>query len=458
MVDDNDYHQLNDEANTTIIKNLTLETTNISTKEVLLCYVVKDTGSDIMKQMNKFIFSEIKETAEFLNINTSKTKKQTIQQIVRSIETLLMERCDICNKYYNVTLQEQPLLKCDRCLQGCHRPCFEELSNAIDLKKYPMVKFHCSTCMEDEDLCNTISTPIKTKNSTPIKTKDKQRNDIENINFSTEELLSSPIIPANQYDTELEDDKIKNAENRDKTEKHKEMNPEKSQEREKYTSMLNITKSQTQSQGVLICPKYQNGPCKNYENCKYSHPRRCRNMLTDGWCPYKSLCKYHHPKMCFNSLSKRICPSLGECKFFHVKGTVQTKPVEIPQSQNIMNPEINTFQHTQPCNTNIQPLMQQNPLNRYPTTQEPSGEQPTQRQKTNQEAVPDQTQSFLDQIFMTNTRIEKLEKLLTRLINSQQQNVNSQLKPNIPVTQTQQQPMYMLQYPQTFPQAVIPQV
>ena len=101
-----------------------------------------------------------------------------------------------------------------------------------------------------------------------------------------------------------------------------------------------------------ICPEYKWKKCPNYDQCKFKHPPRCKDLLRDGKCRFKKKCKFHHPPICRYSLKERKCLN-QECKFFHLAKTLRHN---IDEQRNVTNEnpsrsQIQQPSHDQPNNT-----------------------------------------------------------------------------------------------------------
>jgi hypothetical protein len=80
-----------------------------------------------------------------------------------------------------------------------------------------------------------------------------------------------------------------------------------------------------------ICWRHEKGTCK-YTNCKFDHPKKCRNITENGVCKYKNNCKFYHPKICYSSINSRKCMN-PRCSFVHIPGTVRPNPEnDIPRT------------------------------------------------------------------------------------------------------------------------------
>ena len=340
-----DYHQINDVANKAILQELIENSGDEVTAEILKCYKIGASDTDIKKDFSRWKVAPLRNTATYLLVETEgKLKADIINDVISKIEALLMELCTVCSKYYHNTLGDVPVYTCIVCQQGCHQPCYEEVFNALqtlDPKYQNSMHFICSSCQrvyqpQPNTEAATNTNPSKVKKS-PTKTPNE---DDEN-----------PIDKSFERDREP---------------------PEEGDQMPENTE---------------ICPEYKWKKCPNYNQCKFKHPPRCKDLLRDGKCRYKKKCKFHHPPLCRYSLKERKCLN-QECKFFHIAKTLRHNPDEQTGVAN----ENHTLQPPQP------PHDQSNSSQRKqnPPPAQPQPSQPIQPSNANSKPV-NQTSS-VDQI------------------------------------------------------------
>ena len=307
---DEDYHQINDVANKAILQELIENSGDEVTAEILKCYKIGASDADIKKDFSRWKVAPLRNTATYLLVETEgKLKADIINDVISKIEALLMELCTVCSKYYHNTLGDVPVYTCTVCQQGCHQPCYEEVFNALqtlDPKYQNSMHFICSSCQRvyqpqpnTEAAANT--NPSKVKKS-PTKTPNENN--------------ENPIDKSFEADREPPEKDVQPPENTE------------------------------------ICPEYKWKKCPNYDQCKFKHPPRCKDLLRDGKCRFKKKCKFHHPPICRYSLKERKCLN-QECKFFHLAKTLRHN---IDEQRNVTNEnpsrsQIQQPSHDQPNNT-----------------------------------------------------------------------------------------------------------
>ena len=345
-----DYHQINDVANKAILQELIENSGDEVTAEILKCYKIGASDTDIKKDFSRWKVAPLRNTATYLLVETEgKLKADIINDVISKIEALFMEVCTVCSKYYHNSLEDVPVYTCIVCQQGCHQPCYEEVFNALqtlDPKYQNSMQFICSSCQRvyqpqqnTEAAANTNPSKVK-KSPTKTPVEDKENP----VNKSFEENKEPPEEEADQP-----------------------------------------------SENTDICPEYKWKKCSNYNQCKYKHPPRCKDLLRDGKCRYKKKCKFHHPPLCRYSLKERKCLN-HECKFFHIAKTLRHNPDE----QKTVANENHTPQPPQPSHD--QPNNSQHIPNHPPAQPLPSLPiQPinTNSKQVNQTSSVDQTNNYL---------------------------------------------------------------
>ena len=284
--DKDDYHKLNDVANKAILQELIDGTEEEVTAQILQCYKIGASDAEIKKEFAKWRVSGLRDTAAYLRIETEgKLKADVISDIITKLESLLMELCGVCDTYYHNTLDDLPVYQCMVCQQGCHQPCYQEVFQALqalDPKHRKSMQFICSSCQRVYQPQVNTESRVQVKKSPSKTDKDSDKSLNESIDRDDDET------------------------------------PDKNNETPENTE---------------ICPQYKWNKCPNYEQCKFRHPPRCRDMLRDGKCRYKKKCKYHHPPLCKFSLKERKCFN-KECKFFHLAKTLRHEYENKPNEEN----------------------------------------------------------------------------------------------------------------------------
>lgn len=280
------YYDENNEPNKEILQQLAEDCADPDIATIIRCYDIGARGTDIIKQMNKSKVDQLKKCAVFLKIyptgETTKLKAAIISDIVSHLNCLLRELCGICGVYYNIGVNDTPIYRCIICNQGGHDPCLDRINTmhrALDENQRNAFPFMCTSCLEDHKETKDEVIKVKAPRNKSSHTK-------------------ADVVAGDLDDT--------------KEEEGAEMN----------SSAHQKTEDSSDQDKKPICPQYKNGRCQNYETCKltYNHPRRCRNMLSQGKCRFGNSCRYYHPKLCYKSMSDRKCLD-SECRFFHIKKT-----------------------------------------------------------------------------------------------------------------------------------------
>ena len=409
----NDYHAANDELNKQMLLQLAQRCDDAEVAAVLSCYSIGAVGADIRKEMIKAKLPHLAKTAVFLGVpniaDIQKSKAKLVTNIMKKLNTLLMDLCGVCGDYYSVDLQDKPAFSCITCGQGCHDKCFDPVSTlfrGLDATYRKAMQFVCSTCYSDhkpddeEVVVNAKKSPIKAK--TPTHEEELE----EEVEVETK--TPEPV-------------------------------PSKAEEKKQTTdtSNVNFPRQDRQQPNPAethpkkpMCPQYEHQiRCENYEVCKavYFHPRRCRNLLTFGKCRFGQRCRYHHPKICPKSLSEKKCTNL-DCKLFHIKYTVRYNHLSAAVEEEGRPPW-----HPHPP---AQPRTQHQPV--PPGQQHPPRHQLHQGDE-NRNPTSLQENGFLFQhITESNNTMKQLQSLINNLINAQKA---TQPQENHNIGQTEQPPI-----------------
>ena len=282
--EEDNYYQLNDEQNTQIIKELAAKSTTTAVQKIILSYEAGKDGGIIRRRMNKFNLPQLQEAAELLKMNTVGVRKpQLVSNIIHKIESFLREKCDVCEQYYNLKLEDEPLFRCEHCQQGCHTECFQELANVMDKKKFHMFKYYCTKCLK-------------------------------NVEQETRHEPGVPPPPAEQ----LNSTRISTRD------------PDVSQQRDQESD-----DSEDSDEPRRICKFYIRGKCKfgstgtRGGTCRFEHPEPCKPFshhgATSRGCQ-DDRCTLWHPPLCRRSTNYRKC-FRQDCHFWHLRGTIRRPPV-----------------------------------------------------------------------------------------------------------------------------------
>lgn len=413
-----DYHAANDELNKQILLQLAQRCDDAEVAAVLSCYSIGAVGADIRKEMNRSKLPHLAKTAVFLGVHNmadiQKSKAKLVTNIMKKLNTLLMDLCVVCGDYYSVDLTDKPVFSCITCGQGCHDKCFDPVSTlfrGLDATYRKSMQFVCSTCYSDhkpddeEVVVNAKKSPIKAKPPTLEEELEEEAED--------ETTTPEPV-------------------------------PHKAEEKKPTTdTSTNVhfprqppNPAETQPKKPM-CPQYENQiRCENYEACKavYFHPRRCRNMLTFGKCRFGHRCRYHHPKICPKSLTEKKCTNL-DCKLFHIKYTVRYNHLSAAVEEEGRPPW-----HPHPP---AQPRTQHQPV--PPRHQHPPRHQLHQGDENRNPDSLQENGFLLQHITESNNTMKQLQSLINNLIIAQKA---TQPQENHNIAQTEQPPQQLQPQPQ----------
>ena len=421
----NNYCELNNSKNKFILDNLILNAPTDDIKHLIQGYEIGRSGREIHRHIYKMKKYVLTITANYLGVKSvSNNKTLLTRAIINEIENFMMQKCGQCKSYYNVEKGSQPLLSCYICGQGCHNQCYAEVLKLLE--GLAGIRYICGTCEAIES------------NKYDIEENRTEENKIEEtIHVEIEENIdvcgTCEGIESNKYDIEenrTEENTIEETTDVEIEENIDELNMN-MQENERLDSKeLRSPRKDINKKNVIpkICQRYNYGICPNYGTCQYEHPRRCRNLLDHGRCSYGNKCKFHHPKMCYRSVSERMCLNLN-CRFFHIKGTKRYEQVNQQQPKSTgtnLNPIwTEEFENTNVYNTSatvkqiphiINEVIDQNTMV-HNVNQQSRNRSYSEVLKTS----PDTP--FLGEM---NTRMEKLEIMISNIMASIQSQVNQQ--------------------------------
>ena len=406
-----DYHAANDELNKQILLQLAQRCDDAEVAAVLSCYSIGAVGADIRKEMNRSKLPHLAKTAVFLGVHNiadiQKSKAKLVTNIMKKLNTLLMDLCVVCGDYYSVDLTDKPVFSCITCGQGCHDKCFDPVSTlfrGLDATYRKSMQFVCSTCYSDhkpddeEVVVNAKKSPIKAKPPTLEEELEEEAED---------ETTTPEPVPYKAEEKKPTTDTSTNV--------HFPRQPP--------------NPAETQPKKPM-CPQYENQiRCENYEACKavYFHPRRCRNMLTFGKCRFGHRCRYHHPKICPKSLTEKKCTNL-DCKLFHIKYTVRYNHLSAAVEEEGRPPW-----HPHPP---AQPRTQHQPV--PPRHQHPPRHQLHQGDENRNPDSLQENGFLLQHITESNNTMKQLQSLINNLIIAQKA---TQPQENHNIGQTEQPPI-----------------
>ena len=234
-------------------------------------------------------------------------KKEILcDRMILKIESLFDIHCDECDSSYRNELTDEPLLRCQLCLQGSHS-CdgMKEKANVFkDLEDKNLLPPGATWICHAFNMKNNLSL-LPTKPNTTTSS---------NLELSAiDETPEEEDEEAQPEEEEEDGDRISPRRNR---------------------SDSAGPGSQLTGNPENICRDYILRKCKHGltgkrlidgRKCAFNHPPRCRRYCSYGedkrlGCRRGKECKYYHPKLCRQSEISRSCMN-RECGFTHLKGT-----------------------------------------------------------------------------------------------------------------------------------------
>ena len=250
--------------------------------------ILKKTVEDNAKKINHARDRpQLESTAKYLNMkldfSSIKKKQDIVSLIIERLATLFLEPCRICKKDYAVAIDDDPLLSCYFCGQGCHDDCYSEAYK----EKVMGLFFICLSCEVEE---------LKKK-----KLSNKKSKVVQDVVTQTHPSVNQSAATDVEHDTVAE--ALSDA----------------SIPREVQNHKNSVSKKP-------ICRFYKKGICKyglsgkTGGECKYQHPKLCKKYSNFGkfsasGCKDAS-CDKWHPRICYTGVNTGVC-SRRNCPFFH---------------------------------------------------------------------------------------------------------------------------------------------
>ena len=236
-------------------------------------------------------------------------------RIILKIEALFDIQCDDCTDTYRNKLEDKPLFRCQLCLQGSHN--CEALQNKFEVLK-PILEqcpkgivWLCHECLKKNCLDQLRSTERQTETGNELGVEEEEHEEEE--------------------EEDAEDEIAEEAEGEERE------SPRRGREGPENPTQQTTTNShRTNTGNENICEDYKRRKCRhgrtgdlliNGERCKKNHPPRCRRFCNYGQhtrqgCKRGKDCRYWHPRLCRDSLKNLLCTK-EDCTFFHLKGTMR---------------------------------------------------------------------------------------------------------------------------------------
>ena len=399
--EEDNYNQLNDEQNTQIIKELAAKSTTTAVQKIILSYDIGKDGAFIRRRMNKYNLPQLQEAAVLLRMNTDGVRKpQLVSNIIHKIESFLREKCDVCEHYYNLELEDEPLFRCEHCQQGCHTECFQELATVMDKKKLHMFKYYCTKCLKNVE----------------------------------QETRHEPGVPTPPID-QLNSTRISNRD------------PDVSHTRDPYVSHHSDQEidNEESDEPRRICKFYIRGKCKfgstgtRGGTCRFEHPEPCKPFSQHGATSrgcQNDRCPLWHPPLCRRSTNYRKC-FRQDCHFWHLRGTIRRPPVaeggfNTQQPAAPSNPAVNNHQ---PAANSVHPA-----ANPYPAWQQQPAASQANQEISHQNRVSAQIQLQLQSAEQKQTSfLEQMREEMNHMKTAFQQQMQALIRVQPPQMNNQPQ-------------------
>ena len=250
-------------------------------------------------------------------------------RIILRIEALFDMECGDCKETYRNPLDVEPRIRCRLCLQGCHN-CEE-----TERKVKALEELQGSGLLPSGGvwLCNACFTKNDHENLGHLKTKRK-----ENVTAGVTESKSTDL-------SIIEEEGEQSApEESDNTKRTSKISPRRGRSESADNNQQNSGLKHDHMKN--ICPLYLKKECPhglrgNKEidghKCSLNHPPQCRKYCGFGehprlGCQKRRECKYYHPKLCRNSELSHKCMNIN-CTYVHLKRTIRPRRDQLQPTQ-----------------------------------------------------------------------------------------------------------------------------
>ena len=286
-------------------------------KKVLSAYNPSASYNSNLQNLKKFDAAHLERTAFSLGFTVRDEDDKKLyknlsiltDRIILKIESLFETDCSDCGEKYRNKSSDEPLLTCQLCLQGSHccpkiRERVDALKNVPDDSQLIGMVWICYECMKKNNLALLPST---SQAAVPI----------------PDEPESTEQHPDEQLEETADLDRGSPRRNRD-----------------------NVANEQTDTRTIDTCEAYKKRNCPhgltgkrliNGKPCDKKHPPRCFRYCKHGenrrlGCLKGSNCKYFHPRLCKDSVLKRECLK-QDCSYDHLKFTRRSQDGTSRQSE-----------------------------------------------------------------------------------------------------------------------------
>ena len=290
--------------------------------------------------------------------------------LTTEIENRMPTYCRKCEEWYIVQFNDQPEMHCMWCRVGIH-DC-EEMN---EMNKYPGMKWLCTKCepifikhflpkLDQFSLFQGFSPNENTDKISKV-VKETKKNNGEKTGV-VEAIEVDESDDDEDDDNEDDDNDSNNNDNNDNGTNNDNRNDEDNQANNSndddnnnsdtnQNNLMNNNRNQSNNNNRPVTSKdvcwyWKNRKCKYTTNCKEDHPEQCKEMLELGLCK-DSRCKRLHPKICRNLFFNKYCPRGDTCWFVHpskIKNNVLN-------NQNTQNPYNNLNNRRNSDNINNHP-------------------------------------------------------------------------------------------------------
>ena len=304
-----------DEAKKVVLGSL-LNNADAASKKVLSSYSFTASYKVNLDKMKANNATLLESCATYLGFKVRETDKKLYRnqqilcdRLILKIESLFDIECNECKETYRNELTDKPLFRCQLCLQGSHN-CPEMVKKAqalTDLQNRglmpPGTSWLCHECLKKNDLA-LFPAPKPAKENQP----------------TLQSIEEEGTEDAAEEEEEDEDERV---------------SPRRGREKKKKSTVEDKRSTKT-------CKFYLQRKCPHGLTgkrlisglpCPDQHPKQCRFYAKFGndkhrGCKKGKDCKFFHPKLCRESETNRCCFN-KDCTFHHLKGT----------ARKVMNPE-----------------------------------------------------------------------------------------------------------------------
>ena len=245
--------------------------------------------------------------------------------LIREIENRMPKHCKQCDNWYIVQLKDKPEIHCMWCKVGIH-DCME-INESVENLGFKWLCGKCEPVFTEHFLPKLDQTASfdgfgadmrkktgkdnvgkgqeitgNNKNASKGKKSNntKEKEDLEAIVVVEEDLDAIIVVEEHEEEREINDNINR-----------------KNNEMETEDSRKPKDENRRNNQNIKeICWFWKNKKCRYTTNCNKDHPEQCKEMLELGLCK-DSRCKLLHPKICRNLFFNKYCPRGDTCWFVH---------------------------------------------------------------------------------------------------------------------------------------------